>query len=173
MALLTQPSNINFLSPLGFQFNLSRSPNVNFFVVEANIPSISLGFVELPTPFKNLEIAGNKIDMGSFNVTFRMDEQFAGYFEIYNWMIALGFPDNFDQYKTLLTSSTGAKATIYSDAQLTILTSAMVPNIVVTFEDLYPISLSDVDFRATDTDVNYVTATVEFKYRRFTVAPAT
>ena len=170
MALLTQPANINFLSPLGFQFSLSRSPSVNFFVTEANLPSISLGFVEFPTPFKNLEIAGNKLEMGSFNVTFRMDEDFSGYFEIYNWIIALGFPDSFSQYKTLSASDSGTKTSIYSDAELTILTSAMVPNIQVTFQDLYPISLSDVEFRVTDTDVNYITATVEFKYRIFTVS---
>lgn len=56
MPLITnQPDNINFLSPLGFKFVLARAPNLNFFVTDVNLPSITLGFIETPTPFKILE----------------------------------------------------------------------------------------------------------------------
>lgn len=170
MALITdQPANINFLSPLGFRFKLNRAPNLNFFVTDVTLPQISLGFVELPTPFKILEIAGNKLDYGDFQLTFRLDEDFASYFEIYNWLTEIGFPESFDQYAKLKNAPPGSKNTLYSDATLTILTSDMVPNIEVKFLDLFPTTISDINFTATETDVNYITVTVTFKYRIYYV----
>jgi hypothetical protein len=168
MALITdQPQNINFLSPLGFRFKLARTPNVNFFVTDVKLPSISLGFVEVPSPFKIIEIAGNKLDYGDFQLTFRLDEDLESYFEIYNWLTAVGFPENFKQYAKLKNSSSayGSLETQYSDGTLTILTNEMVPNFEVNFLNMYPTTISDVDFTATDTDVNYISVTVTFKYQ--------
>lgn len=170
MPLLTeQPSNTNFLSPLGFKFTLARAPNLNFFLTDVNIPSINLGFIETPTPFKILEFPGDRLDFGDLSLTFRVDENFANYFEIYNWLIALGFPEDTGQYKKLKDVTRGNKETIYSDATLTILNSAMMPNIEVTFQDLFPIGIGDINFTTSDSDVNYVTNTATFKYKIFTV----
>jgi hypothetical protein len=170
MALLTnQPDNINFLSPLGFKFTLARAPNLNFFVTDINLPSMSLGYIQVPSPFKVLEFAGDRLDFGDLNVTFRVDEDFQNYFEIYNWMTALGFPEDYAQYKRLQDSKPGQQEGIYSDGTLTIMNSGMVPNIEVSFQDLFPTSLSDINFTSTDSDVNYVTNTVTFKYKIFRI----
>jgi hypothetical protein len=164
-----QPANINFLSPLGFRFKLKRAPNLNFFVTDVNLPQISLGFVELPTPFKIINIAGSKLDYGDFNLTFRLDEDMETYFEMYDWLMAIGFPENFDQYKGLSKSKPGDPKRLFSDATLTIMTSSMVPNIEVQFEDLFPTSISDIQFTVQDNDVNYITVNVSFKYKIFHV----
>jgi len=37
------------------------------------------------------------------------------------------------------------------------------------FQDLFPTSIGDINFNTTDTDVNYVTNTVTFKYKIFKV----
>jgi len=168
-AITNQPDNINFLSPLGFRFMLKRAPNLNFFVTGVNLPGISLGFIEVPTPFKLINIPGSKLDYGDFDLTFRLDEDMATYFEIYNWLLAIGFPEGFNQYRGLSTNEPGDPERLFSDATLTILKSSMVPNIEVSFEDLFPTSISNIDFTATDTDVNYITATVSFKYKIFRV----
>ena len=164
-----QPANINFLSPLGFRFKLKRAPNLNFFVTNVNIPLISLNNVELPTPFKIINIAGNKLDYGDFELTFKLDEDMMTYFEIYDWLIAIGFPENFNQYKGLKEAQRGTPNQLLSDATLTIMTSDMVPNIEVTFEDLFPVSISEINFTTSDVDVNYISATVSFKYKIFHV----
>lgn len=168
-AITDQPNNINFLSPLGFRFKLARAPNLNFFVTNATLPNISLGSITIPTPFKFIDIANNKLDYGDFQITFMLDEGMESFYELYNWMIALGFPDNFDQYKGLKNAPKGSKETLVSDATLTILTSDMVPNIEVQFEDLFPTSISDINFTVNDTDVNYITMTASFKYRIYRV----
>ena len=53
---------------------------------------------------------------------------------------------------------------IYSDGTLQILSSNLVPKFQVVFNDLFPYSLSTVTFDATDTDIEYFTADVSFKY---------
>jgi hypothetical protein len=98
-----------------------------------------------------------------------LDEDMETYFEIYNWLIAIGFPEGFNQYRGLSTKNAGDPEQLTSDATLTILKSSMVPNIEVSFEDLFPTGISNIEFTATDTDVNYITATVSFKYRIFKV----
>ena len=167
--IINQPDNINFLSPLGFRFSLARAPNLNFFATDVNIPSLSLGFIEVPTPFKILEFPGDRLDFGDLQVTFKVDENFANYFEISNWIRALGFPEEFREYKKLKDAKPGNKEKIFSDATLVIMNSSMIPNIEVNFEDLFPTSIGDINFTSTDSDVNYVTNTATFKYKIFTV----
>ena len=53
---------------------------------------------------------------------------------------------------------------IYSDGTLQILSSNLVPAFQVVFTDLFPYTLSTVTFDATDTDIEYFTADVSFKY---------
>ena len=45
----------------------------------------------------------------------------------------------------------------------------MNPNLEVTFKDLYPVSLGDVQFDLSQTDVEYITATADFRFRSFDV----
>ena len=70
-AITNQPGNINFLSPLGFRFVLKRAPNVNFFVTNVNLPQVTLGYTEVPTPFKFINIPGTKLDYSDFELTLR------------------------------------------------------------------------------------------------------
>ena len=167
--LTTQPQNINFLSPLGFRFTLKRSPTVNFFCTDANIPSFNLGYAVQYAPFVNIPRPGDKPAYGSFRVTFKVDEDLVNYLEIYNWMVALGFPESYSQYANIARQTQTSGYKIVSDGTLTILNSAQNPNIEVIFQDLFPVDLSDVNFTTADNTVNYVTATVEFKYTLFTI----
>jgi hypothetical protein len=166
--LANQPTNINFLSPLGFRFTLRRSPTVNFFVTDANIPSFDLGFINVPTPFSNIKLPGDKPEWGSFRLTFKIDEDFVNYLEIYDWLVKLGFPNNFQQYASISNMAQGTGQGTVSDGTLTILNSSMNPNIEISLVDMFPISLSPVEFTTADSTVNYVTATAEFKFTSLT-----
>jgi hypothetical protein len=83
-------------------------------------------------------------------------------------MVKLGFPNNFGQYAALASAAPGTGQGTVSDGTLTILNSSMHPNVEVIFRDMFPISISDANFTSTDTTVDYVTATVEFKYTYLT-----
>ena len=59
-----QPKNLNFLSPLGAKFEIKRLPTINFFVQAVSLPSITMGELEVPTPFTKLRKPGDQIIFG-------------------------------------------------------------------------------------------------------------
>ena len=164
--------NRNFLSPTGFKFALKRSPGVAFFCNQANIPSLDLGIAEQPTYLKNIDVPGDKIQFGDLNLRFLVDEDLMNYMEIQNWIRGLGYPEKISEFENLEKQSILGVETkfgqsgddIYSDATLQILSNNLVPQFQVVFSDCFPYSLSTVTFDATDTDIEYFTADVSFKY---------
>jgi len=160
----------NFLSPIGFRFALQRAPNIEYYIQAATLPSLTTNFVTVYTPFSNLSFSPDKLEYGDFSITFRVDEDMSNYLEIYNWLIGVSFPDNFKQHSDLVTRNQGDNSGIYSDATLTILNSTKNVNVEVTFEDLFPTSISDIQLDVRASDVNYSEATVSFRYKRFTIA---
>ena len=170
-SLTSQPQNTNFLSPLGFRFSLKRSPNLNFFATDVNIPSFEIGTINVPSPFKRIEFPGDKPSFGDFILTFKVDEGLQNYLEIFNWISKIGFPESFDQFASVRNTSTSAGQGIQSDGTLTILNSSMNPSTEVRFENMYPYNLSAVNFTTADTTVAYVTATVTFKFNLMKIIP--
>ena len=164
-------TNRNFLSPVGFKFALKRSPAVAFFCNEANIPSMDLGVAEQPTYLKNIPVPGDKIQFGDLSLRFLVDEDLKNFMEIQNWIRGLGFPESLSQFDELEKEATmpsnfgnNTGDDIYSDGTLQILSSNLIPKFQVMFSDLFPYSLSTITFDATDTDIEYFTAEVSFKY---------
>ena len=166
----TPIENRNFLSPVGFKFSLKRAPGVAFFCNQANIPSLDLGIAEQPTWLKNIDVPGDKIQFGDLTLRFLVDEDLVNYMELQRWIRGLGYPEDMDEFRKLegeavLPGNFGqAGDNIYSDGTLQILSSNLVPSFQVVFTDLFPYTLSTVTFDATDTDIEYFTADVSFKY---------
>jgi hypothetical protein len=167
--LTNQPKNINFLSPAGYRFTLRRSPTTNFFITDINLPSFSLGFASVPSPFKRIELPGDQPEFGTLQITFKVDEDLANYLEIWNWLVKLGFPESFEQYAQLGNLNTGVGNGPVSDATLSILNSSMSTNLQVDFINLFPTSISELNFSSASTDINYVAATVDFKYNYYSI----
>jgi len=175
----TPIENRNFLSPVGFKFGLQRAPGVAFFCNEANIPDMTLGEAVQPTYLRDIPTPGDKIQFGDLSLRFLVDEDLTNYMEIQNWIRGLGFPENTDQFEELTKKGVlnDGKAysykqsgdDIYSDGTLQILTSNLVPKFHVKFSDLWPYSLTTMTFDATDTDIEYFTADVSFKYTMYTL----
>ena len=166
----TPLTNRNFLSPVGFKFSLKRAPGVAFFCNQANIPSMDLGIAEQPSYLRNIPVPGDKIEFGDLTLRFLVDEDLVNYMELQRWIRGLGYPENMDEFRKL--ESEGVMPTnfgqagddIYSDGTLQILSSNLVPAFQVVFNDLFPFSLSTITFDATDSDIEYFTADVSFKY---------
>ena len=166
----TPLENRNFLSPVGFKFSLKRAPGVAFFCNQANIPSLDLGIAEQPTWLKNIDVPGDKIQFGDLTLRFLVDEDLVNYMELQRWIRGLGFPESMNEFRKLegeavLPGNFGnAGDDIYSDGTLQILSSNLVPAFQVVFNDLFPYTLSTITFDATDSDIEYFTADVSFKY---------
>ena len=167
-----QIKNRNFLSPTGFKFTISRAPKVAFFSNSANIPGLTLGEATQPTYLKDIPLPGDKIVFDDFTLRFLVDEDVKNYMELQNWIRGLGYPETLNEiYKlqearkdeSIDTSQTGLMD-IYSDGTLTVLGSSQNAVFKVNFSDLWPYNLTTLNFDATDTDINYFTADVSFKY---------
>ena len=174
-AFSNQIQNRNFLSPVGFKFTVNRSPKVAFFSNSANIPGLTLGVAVQTTYLKDIDVPGDKISFNDLTIRFLVDEDLENYMEIQNWIRGLGYPEKLDEIYDLQNEQKYVDTTdsklmnIYSDGTLQILTSGSAPNFKIKFRDLWPYSLSDLQFDATDTDIEYLTAEVTFKYTIYNI----
>ena len=170
-----QIENRNFLSPNGFRFALRRSPQVAFFCNQANIPDLTFGVATQATYLKDLPVPGDKIEFGDLNLRFLVDEDLGNYMEIQKWIRGLGYPDRLSEFEALEAQAEvfGRYAkdqdNIYSDGTLSILSSNLIPKFQIFFQNLFPYSLSTMTFDATQTDQEYFTADVSFKYAIYTI----
>ena len=99
--------------------------------------------------------------------------------EIQNWMRGLGFPESLDQIYDLQKQKENYDypnnyideniLNLYSDGTLTIYNSANLPHFKVVFENLFPYSLSPLQFDSTLTDEIYLKAQVSFKYTIYNI----
>ena len=171
-----QIKNRNFLAPTGFQLVVNRAPKVAFFSNAANIPGITLGEATQPTYLKEIPIPGDHIVFDDFSLSFLVDEDLTNYMELQNWIRGLGYQETLKEIYDLKKEETGignntdsGLMDIYSDGTLTVLGSTQNALFKINFSDLWPYSLTTLQFDATETDVNYFTAEVSFKYTIYNI----
>ena len=181
-----QPTKLDFQSPTQFKFNIHQLPLVEFNSVGCNLPGINMGDAIFPTPFKQIPMMGDTITFENLTLQFIIDEYLENYITAHNWMPAIGFPKNRKQFSDFrsVTSNTPQQPlgisrdigdtqpatpanSLFSDATLTILSNKNNPIVNVLFRDIYPVSLSALDFTQTATDVDYQTATIDFSYQLY------
>jgi hypothetical protein len=153
MAKLT--TNKNFLSPVGFVFKIDTTSfaNTEYFCTSVAMPGISMTEVAVPYRGVNLAYTGDRLTFDDLTIRFNITENMENYIEIYDWM------HNIAQHK----SAEGFKY----DASLMIMTSHN--NVVkeIAFQEIFPTSLSAVEFNSQNTDIQYIQADVTFKYTLF------
>ena len=161
-----QIANRNFLSGVGFKFNLTKFPKVDFFSNSARIPELSLELARQSSYLKNIDVPGERLTFGDFTLRFLVDENMENYLSVYNWLKGLGFPESGKQFKDITTDSDGIRdpKEAFCDGTLSILNSNYREVAKVKFNDLFPVSITSLDFDATNTDVQYFTAEATFKY---------
>ena len=166
-----QIQNRNYLSNVGFKFTLARFPKVDFFSNTANLPGLTLGTVNVPNYLKELPLAGDRLVFEDLTVQFIVDEQLENYLAVHNWMRGLGFPNSIEDFIDLVTDqdNTIEMDQQYSDGNLIILNNQFNSVAKVKFEGLFPVSLSGLQFDATNTDYQSLTATATFKYTIYNI----
>ena len=165
-AFAKQIDNRNFLSGVGFKFNLSKFPKVDFFSNSARIPELNLELTRQASYLKNIDVPGERLTYGDLTLRFLVDENMENYLSVYNWLTGLGFPETTKEFKELTTDKDGQKdpKEAFCDGSLRILNSNYREVGKVKFLDLFPTSLTSLDFDATNTDIQFFTAEATFKY---------
>lgn len=164
-AFSKRPSNLSLLQQVGFKFELPRAPNFNYFIQKVQFPGIALPNPTLPNPFVSNPMPGDQMKFDSLKVTFKMDEDFRGYFELYDWFWHLSKPEDFDDAFEIYNRPPADVEGIFNNGTLVILNSSMNPNIEIVFYDMLPASLSGFTLESDTNDIQYITAEVEFNYR--------
>ena len=161
-----QIQNRNFLSGVAFKFNLTKFPKVDFFSNSARIPELNLELTSQPSYLKTIDVPGERITYGDLTLRFLVDENMENYISVYTWLKGLGFPESTKEFKDLTTDRDGIRdpKEAFCDGTLRILNSNYREVAQVKFKDLFPTSLTSLDFDATNTDVQYFTAEASFKY---------
>ncbi len=164
-----QIKNRNFLSPAGFKFSLQKAPKVDFFSKSVSLPNITLGAAIQSTYLRDIPVPGDKLQYGDLDVEFFIDENLENYLQIEQWMRALGFPESLSEAISLDPQETNLLQAARSDGTILIYNSNFLPIAKVDFKDMFPTSLTPVQFTADATDINYIVATATFKYTIFNV----
>ena len=171
-----QVTDRNFLQATGFRFSVARADKVGFFGNAINVPGFTLGSPDQPSYLKMIPRVGDILNYNDLRIRFLIDQNLENYMQIQNWMRGLGFPDSLDEIYKFQDSwdvpkEERSEINLTSDGTLTILSAINNPLFVVKFLDMFPTSLSDINFDSTLTDVEYLTADVTFKYLNYTIEP--
>ena len=180
------PDKLDYLSPTQFRFGIHQLPKVEFFVQTCNLPGLTMNNTEIPNPFKNIPVMGEKIEYEDLNLTFLVDEYLENYLQLHQWLTAIGFPEKREQFRTHrdVTSNTPASGgtpsvdtfnsavadkAMYSDAYLMILSNKNNPIVEIDFKNVFPTSIGGLSFDGGATDVEYLTCDVTFKYQIYEI----
>ena len=186
-----QPTKLDYASPTQFKFGIHQLPKVEFFTTTATVPAIALSDVIIPTPFKSIPMQGDQLTFDNLTVNFIVDEFLENYLSLHEWMTAIGFPKNRKQFSDFKTNTSNTPATVrsgaststdigdvqkpspnnalFSDATLTILSNKNNPIVNVLFRDLYPVAMSALEYDQAATDVEYLSASVDFAYQIYEI----
>jgi hypothetical protein len=167
-------TNINTLHPNKFTLSFERIPNMQFFCQGVSIPGVSLSEAVRNTPFVDLYSPGEKLIYDLLNVTFVIDEELKSWLEIHDWVRAMTFPTEFEEYIRLgkLTkgvSNVSTKTPQFSDASITLYSSSNTPYYRFKFVDCFPISLTSIIVSASDSPDNIMTADATFRFAYYNI----
>ena len=185
-SLQRQPTELDYADPTKFAFKIMKLPTVEFFITQANIPGVNLGEAIFPTPLKQIPTQGDELTFDNLEISFLVDEKLTNYRELHQWLVGIGFPKARSQFSSFKSENSDAFPTnnqvkgetpstgvatgtqaMYGDATLTVMTSKNNPIMEVRFSDLYPVSLSALQFDQQLTDTTYLTASCTFTYKLY------
>ena len=181
-----QPTVFDYATGTQWRIAFNRIPKTTWFCTAANVPGITLVEASYPTPMADMFVAGDKLTFETLNITFLVDEELQNYRELWEWIVGMGAPVSHSQWTTGLTKgdgltttfsavgtddninprqkSTSTEKNLYSDATLIVYNSKNMPKVNVKFKDMFPTSLSALEYSQDLTDVEYFKASATFRY---------
>lgn len=174
--------NLPYKIPNKNQFNYAQINNfyvvalqlqdIAFYTQQINLPDINmLAQTEYDTPFNPIPLVGTKLEYAPLRCKFIINENFQNYGNINDWLKNITFPQDNNQFIDQLTKNKGlipgqknVEKLLQSDLHVVALNSNNNPVLIIEYKDAFPISLSGLNWSATDSTTEYFTADVSFKY---------
>ena len=158
------PQNTNYLQATKFLLTFSRISNTQYFCQEVNIPGVTLGTVDRVTPFLDMYSPGTKLPYDPLDITFLLNEDMSSWKSMYDWFLSIADPDGFegrDHNKELQQNKH------FSDCTLTILSALNNPVLRIQFTNVFPLSVSDINFDTKLSADTIITARATFRYQSY------
>jgi len=167
-ALDRTPLNTNYLQPTKFLLSFDRITTTQYFCQSANIPGMSLPSITVNTPGFDYHAVGDKMQYNEFRIKFNINEDLLSWKEIHNWFRSIASPEGTSE-RNRLTDIQSKKTSFknYSDATLTALSALNNVTLNVRFFNLFPISLSDINFDTASSANEIMTGEAVFMYDYF------
>lgn len=154
-----KPENTNFLQPTKYVLTFPEVPDMVYFCQKANVPGVSLGQALQQTPNLDLYHSGTKLTYNTFDVTFLVNENLSAWTTLYKWMVDLS------SVETTYTKRKENK----KQAVLTVMSNQNNAKLRVKILNIFPTSLSDLQFDTTLSAEEHISATVSFRYDWFEI----
>ena len=177
MADTSQPTVFDYASPTTWRIRFARIPKVEWFCTNVNLPGITLGEAQYPTPMMDTYLTGDKLTFETLNLTFLVDEELQNYRQLWDWMIGIGAPKKHSQFSAALTGgsnptsqmptadgTTPSESGLYDDATLIVYNSKNIAKVNIHFKQMFPTSLSGLAYAQDATDIDYFRADASFRF---------
>ena len=176
MTVLTRtPENTNFLQPTKFLLTFDRIGDSQYFCQEVNIPGVTMPQAPMTSPLHSWSIAGLNIQYDELKINFIIDEEAMSWRNIYDWFLAISSPESISQrdyYQAQQNQNTPQNLfRSYSDATLTVLSNLNNPVLRVQFINVFPTSLSGINFDTKLSADTILTADASFEYEYYKFIP--
>ncbi len=152
----------NMLKSNSFQFSMERIPETIFRVTAVNLPDVSVPAPMAASAASNQYFPGSSSEFAQLTLTFLVDENLKNYEEIFRWITQ----QRYDIGTEFAPKNTN-EMRLVSDATLVTLTNSSNPNRTIKFYDVFPTSLSALNFSTQQADPIPVECTASFYFSRF------
>lgn len=153
--LVNKPQNTNPLQPTKFVITFPEVSDTVYFCQQVNLPGANVKELVQPSPNLDLYKPGTRIGYETLDMTFLVNEELTAWTEIYNWL-----KDNSigNKYR-----KTGVQAV------LTIYSNLNNPKIRIKYVNVFPISISGLQFDTQLSADNHLNATATFRFDNFEI----
>lgn len=155
-----------------FKIVFQQLKGVEILCKTAPIPSITGNSIPITNPYSSYHVQGTKLEYEPLTIGFLVDRNLVSYRQVHEWMTSIHAPQDSQQYKEFIEKRardlpSGNRFSV--DASLFSLTNSMNANIEFVFRNIFPTSLSSIDFNVEGSPNNNVIATATFQYDYFTI----
>ena len=161
--LVTRKQKLSFTNRV-YLYGKQR-PHLQFFGRKVNVPSINHDNVVQENYLRGIPLPGTRLEFEDLQVEFLVDEDLQNYMEIHKWLYGIGYPDSLDQIydwqqdrDASIEQAERSQLNLYSDGTMNINNSSNIPSFKVKFQNLFPVSLTTLEFDASLTDLDYLKA---------------
>jgi len=167
-------TDVNFMNTQSFQIDIPLAPSVNEWVQSVSVPGITLGEANIETPFVRQPEPGDKLIFSPLSFSFIVDEEMKNWTEMFNWMMALGFPENLQQYGVMPHSvNRVSDLQVTCDINLLVFNNQTKPILKFKLFGCFPIALGDMPLNVAGTDSETPICTGDLMYRNYVVETIT